>query len=68
MITSSNGNMIAGFALIAWPVTYGETGVQTFVVSHHGIVYETDLGPSTEAIVKCIDRFNPDETWSVSEE
>jgi hypothetical protein len=62
-----NGNMIAGFALLAWPVTYGVTGVQTFVVNHHGIVYEADLGPSTEAIVKYIDRFNPDETWEVSE-
>ena len=39
-----NGNMIAGFALVAWPVKYGETGVNTFVVNQHGIVYEADLG------------------------
>ena len=41
-----NGNMIAGFGLIAWPAKYGETGVKTFAVNQHGIVYETDLGPS----------------------
>lgn len=60
-----NGNMIAGFALIAWPVRYAETGVNTFVVNQHGVVYETDLGPTTEAIVKYIDRFNPDDQWKV---
>lgn len=60
-----NGNMIAGFALIAWPAKYGETGVQTFAVNQHGIVYETDLGPTTEAIVKYIDRFNPDDSWAI---
>lgn len=60
-----NDNMIGGFALLAWPVKYGETGVDTFAVNQAGIVYQTDLGPSTEAIVKYIDRFNPDESWTV---
>jgi hypothetical protein len=60
-----NGNMIAGFALIAWPVSYAETGVKTFVVNQQGIVYERDLGSSTEAIVPFIDRFDPDDKWSV---
>ncbi|WP_292715383.1 DUF2950 domain-containing protein [Mesorhizobium sp.] len=60
-----NGNMIAGFGLIAWPAKYGETGVKTFAVNQHGVVYETDLGPTTEQIVKYIDRFNPDDTWQV---
>jgi hypothetical protein len=60
-----NGNMIAGLGLIAWPAKYGETGVKTFAVNQHGVVYETDLGPTTEAIVKYIDRFNPDDSWSV---
>ncbi len=63
-----NGNMIAGFALIAWPVNYAETGVQTFMVSQHGVVYQTDLGEATEQIVKYIERFDPDDTWSVVEE
>jgi hypothetical protein len=60
-----NDNMIAGFALIAWPVTYAETGVKTFLVNQQGIVYERDLGASTEAIVPFIDRFNPDDKWTV---
>ena len=60
-----NGNMIAGYALIAWPAKYGETGVKTFAVNQHGVIYEIDLGPSTEAIVKHIDRFNPDGSWEV---
>jgi hypothetical protein len=60
-----NGNMIAGFALIAWPVRYAETGVNTFAVSHAGIVYEKDFGRNTEAVVKEIRRFNPDKSWNV---
>ena len=60
-----NGNMIGGFGLLAWPVTYAETGVKTFAVNQHGIIYEADLGPATGEIVKYIDRFNPDETWAV---
>jgi len=60
-----NGNMIGGFALIAWPVSYAETGVKTFVVNQQGIVYERDLGPSTEQIVPFIDRFDPDDKWDV---
>ncbi len=63
-----NGNMIAGFALVAWPIKYGETGVNTFVVSHHGAVYETDLGEATEQIVNYIESFNPDDTWTVVED
>ena len=60
-----NGNMILGFGLIAWPAKYGETGVKTFAVNQHGVVYETDLGPSTETVVNYIERFNPDDTWEV---
>ncbi|MBX3580644.1 MAG: DUF2950 family protein [Rhizobiaceae bacterium] len=60
-----NGNMIAGYGLIAWPAKYGESGVHTFVVNQHGIVYETDLGPATGDIVNYIDRFNPDDKWTV---
>ena len=57
--------MIAGFGLIAWPAKYAETGVKTFAVNQLGVIYETDLGPSTETIVKYIDRFNPDDSWEV---
>ena len=60
-----NDNMIAGYGLIAWPVKYAETGVKTFVLNQQGIVYERDLGPSTEEIVPFIDRFDPDDKWAV---
>lgn len=63
-----NDNMIAGFALVAWPVTYAETGVKTFIVSKDGIVYETDLGADTETAVKGITSFNPDDSWDISKD
>jgi hypothetical protein len=60
-----NDNMIAGFALLAWPVKYEETGVTTFAINHQGVVYQVDLGPATEDIVKYIDRFNPGDDWQI---
>jgi len=58
--------MRSGFAAIAWPVRYGDTGVMSFMVSHTGIVYEKDLGPSTDAVARAMTRFNPDSTWRKS--
>jgi len=55
--------MRAGFALVAWPVRYGDTGVMTFMVSHAGTVVEKDLGPSTDAIARAMTRFDPDASW-----
>jgi Protein of unknown function (DUF2950) len=63
-----NDNMIAGFALIAWPVSYAQTGARTFVVSHHGTVYEKDLGPATAEIAAYIESFNPDDGWEVTKD
>lgn len=63
-----NGNMIAGFALVAWPVRYGETGVHTFEVNANGIVYEADLGENTENLAASIAQFNPGDTWAVTDE
>jgi hypothetical protein len=57
------GIMIGGFALAAAPAQYRVTGVQTFIVSHDGIVYQKDLGPDTLKIFKSMDRYNPDKTW-----
>jgi hypothetical protein len=61
-----NGNMIAGFGLIAWPAEYAETGVSTFVVNQAGIVYEKDLGPKTSELVAQMRRFNPDKSWEIA--
>jgi hypothetical protein len=58
------GMMIGGFALIAVPAEYEVTGVQTFIVSHDGIVHQKDLGSDTLNIAKKIDRYNPDKTWT----
>ena len=57
------GKMIGGFALIAYPAEYGNSGVMTFMVNHAGTVYQKDLGRRTEIIVKRINLFDPDQTW-----
>jgi hypothetical protein len=57
------GRMIGGFALIAWPAAYENTGVMTFMISHDGVVFEKDLGPGTAAEVQKITKFNPDKSW-----
>lgn len=58
-----NGRMIGGFALIATPADYGNSGVMTFIVNQDGIVYEKDLGPDTATEARSIKRFDPDASW-----
>jgi hypothetical protein len=58
------GQMIGGFALVAYPAAYGTSGVMTFIVNQDGIVYEKDLGPSTASIAAKMSRFNPDSSWN----
>jgi len=55
--------MIGGFAAIAWPVRYGDTGVMTFMVSLAGEVYEKDLGPQTLEAERTIAIFDPGNGW-----
>jgi len=57
------GKMIGGFALIAYPAEYGNSGVMTFMVNHAGTVYEKDLGNRTEGIARRTYLFDPDQTW-----
>jgi len=57
------GEMIGGFALVAWPAEYGVTGVKTFMVNHRGIVYEKDLGSTTATLARQMTQFNPDKGW-----
>ena len=61
---SKSSRLVGGFALIAAPAVYRNTGVKTFLVSHDGVVYEKDLGPKTLEAFQSIDRFNPDKTWT----
>jgi len=57
------GNMIGGFALVAYPAKYASSGVMTFIVNHDGVVYQKDLGRNTEKAAQAMKLFNPDSTW-----
>ncbi len=57
------GKMTGGFALVAWPAEYGNSGVKTFLVNQLGVVFEKDLGPGTPQIAARMTDFNPDLTW-----
>ncbi len=55
--------MSAGFALVAWPAKYGDTGVMSFIVSHDGQLYQKDLGSRSSTAAQAIKRFDPDSSW-----
>lgn len=57
------GKMIGGFALLAYPAEYGNSGVMTFLVNHSGTVYQKDLGRATSSQAGLMTWFNPDQTW-----
>jgi hypothetical protein len=57
------GNQIGGFAAVAYPAVYGNSGVMTFMVNHEGVVYQKDLGKNTAKLAKAMTAFNPDKTW-----
>jgi len=61
-----NGNMIGGFALVAWPAEYGQSGIMTFIVNQQGRVYQKDLGPKTSKIANKMSVYDPDDSWRVS--
>jgi hypothetical protein len=58
------GKMIGGFALVAYPAAYRNSGVMTFIVSHNGTVYQKDLGPHTARLAERMTSFNPDGSWT----
>ena len=58
-----NGKQIGGFAVVAHPATYGNSGVMTFLVNHDGVVYQKDLGTNTAKIAKAMKAFDPDSSW-----
>jgi hypothetical protein len=58
------GRLFGGFAVIAWPVKYGDTGIKTFMVSHSGQVYERDLGPQSAEKAEATKRFDPGPGWN----
>jgi hypothetical protein len=64
----AKGNMIGGFALVAYPAQYGNSGVMTFIVNQDGVVYQKNLGKDTTKIAEATKVFDPDKTWKKVEE
>lgn len=63
-----NGNMVGGFALVAFPSSWGKSGVMTFIVNQQGKVYQKNLGPNTLKIAQEMESFNPEGTWTLVKE
>jgi hypothetical protein len=59
--------MTGGFALIAFPARWGDSGVMTFVVNQNGIVFEKNLGPDTAGAARRISAYNPDRSWKIAQ-
>jgi hypothetical protein len=62
-----NGNMVGGFAFVAYPAVYRSSGVMTFIVNQNGVVYQKDLGPDTEKIANAMSEYDPDSTWELAD-
>ena len=60
------GKMIFGFALVAYPAEYGNSGVMSFIVNHDGNVFQKNLGANTAAIARSMKEYNPDKTWTAA--
>lgn len=60
-----NGRMIAGFALVAWPAAWDNSGVMTFIVNQQGKIYQKNLGPKTASAANSLATYDPDETWTL---
>jgi hypothetical protein len=63
-----NGNMVGGFALVAFPSNWGKSGVMTFIVNQQGKVYQKNLGPETAKLAQEMKAYNPDKTWTLFKE
>jgi hypothetical protein len=63
-----NGELLGGFALVAFPAEYGSSGIVTFIVNHDGVVYSRDLGPDTARTAMAMREFNPDSMWTLEKE
>jgi len=58
-----NGTMTGGFAILAYPAEYGNSGVMSFLINQDGVVFQKNLGENTTDVAKAISAFNPDDTW-----
>src|SRR5206468_7602152 len=62
-----NGRLVGGFAVIAWPADYGNSGIMTFIASYKGDVYQKDFGDDTYKSARAMTAFDPDPTWKKAE-
>ncbi len=62
----ADGHMSGGFALLAYPAAYGDSGVMTFIVNQNGIVREKNLGPHTAKLARAIEEYDPDSSWRIA--
>ena len=62
---SRAGVLIGGFALVAWPEEWGNSGVMTFIVNQQGKIFQKNLGPKTAALAKAVTRYGPDSSWGL---
>ena len=60
--------MTGGFAVLAYPAQYGDSGIMTFMINQNGVVYEKDLGKTTDQVAAAIAQFNPDKSWRTVEQ
>jgi DUF2950 family protein len=63
-----DGKMIGGFAFVAYPAEYGNSGVMTFIINQDGVLLQKDLGKTTTETATAMTEFDPDSTWSMAEE
>lgn len=61
-----NGKLYGGFAIVAWPARYGDSGIMTFLVNHDGVVLQKDLGKDSGSLAKAMSRYDPDSSWSAA--
>jgi hypothetical protein len=59
--------MTGGFAVVAYPAQYRDSGIMTFIINQNGLVFQKDLGATTEQAAAALSEFNPDKTWTVVE-
>jgi len=62
-----NGKMTGGFAIVAYPAQYRDSGIMTFIINQNGLVYQKDLGTTTDQAAAAMTEFNPDKNWTVVE-
>jgi hypothetical protein len=63
-----NGKVVGGFALVAYPAEYGNSGVMTFIINQDGVLLQKDLGTTTTETATAMSEFDPDTSWSQVQE